>query len=298
MGEIVMHRCRVMLVTGLLFIALGGVVEFARATDAAVESETIPLQKYMGVLRALDVTVGAETVPFIFDTAGGLTFVTPEFARRHGCQAYGRVVGFRMSGEQLSFPRCGQMTLGLGRRQHVVETAVFDIMALLPEGWPEVGGIVSLHTFKDSAITIELGANRVTVESDESLAQRTADMRALKTRINTQTGGEGLDLFVEAAAEKGSLWLEVDSGNMGPVVLAPHAFDQLGAPRPGTDGGELELTLVGLDPIPVAVTEEQIIYDGVVNARTLEGLVLTIDLRTGQSWALPFRQAQSEAEVK
>lgn len=285
-----MRRCRIIVVYAALFWVLSGHVDYACAVDAAAP-ETIALEKYMGVLRAVKVTVGDETVPFIFDTAGGLTFVTPEFAGRHGCRPYGRITGFRMSGEQLSFPRCGKMTLGIGGRQHTVETAVFDIMALLPEGWPEVGGIVSLHTFNDSAITIELGANRVTVETDESLARRTADMHALNTRINTQTGGESLDLFVEAAAERGSLWLEADSGNMGPVILAPHAFDQLGASRPGADGAELELTLVGLDPIPVAVKEEQIIYDGVVNARMLEGLVFTIDFRTMQSWALPVQQA-------
>lgn len=294
-----MWQRQVVLVVGYFIAALGGGAELACAGDDAAAAETMPLEMYMGALRTLDVTVGEETIPFIFDTAGGLTFVTPQFANRYGCRPFGRVVGFRMSGEQLASPRCGPMTFGVGGRQFIAETEVLDIMALLPEGWPEVGGIISLHTFHDSAITIELAANRVIVETDETLAQRIAAMHSLNTRFNTQGGGESLDLFVEAAAEKGSLWLEVDSGNIGPVVLAQHAFDQLGKTPPQAGGTqiEMEMTLVGLDPIPVVVTEREIIYDGAVNARLLEGLVLTVDLRTGRTWALPVPKKQEEIKT-
>jgi hypothetical protein len=289
------HRVVTFLVT--LCVALAGGADIAGAAEGIRKTETIQLRKYMGVLRTIDVTVGNETVPFIFDTAGGLTIVTPDLAHRHNCQEYGRIVGFRMSGEQLALPRCGEMQIGIGQNQHEVETVVLDVMALLPEGWPEIGGIVSLHTFEDAAITIELGADQITVETDESLAQRTAAMKALNSRFNSQTGGESRDLFVEAAARDGSLWLEVDSGNMGPVILAPHAFDQLGETHPGTDGGELELALVGLEPMTVAVTEKPIIYDGVVSARVLETLVLTVDTRTGQSWAVPIQKTDVDAET-
>jgi hypothetical protein len=288
------------LVVGCFVTASGGGVELACAGDEPAGAETIALEVYMGALRTLDVTVGEETIPFIFDTAGGLTFVTPQLAKRHGCRPYGRVVGFRMSGEQLASPRCGPMTFGIGGRQIVAETEILDIMALLPEGWPEIGGIISLHTFRDSAITIKLGANRVVVETEETLARRTATMHSLNTRANTQGGGESLDLFVEAAAERGSLWLEIDSGNLGPVVLAAHAFDQLGVTPPeahGTQQIESELTLIGLDPIPVVVAEKEIIYDGAVNAQLLEAMVLTADLRTGRSWAQPVEKGPKEKET-
>ena len=68
---------------------------------------TIPLSIYAGLLRSMTVTVGDAAHPFIFDTGGGETMITPEVASAIGCTPYGRAIGFRSGSADWIF------TLGL-----------------------------------------------------------------------------------------------------------------------------------------------------------------------------------------
>ncbi|KPJ61551.1 MAG: hypothetical protein AMJ46_00040 [Latescibacteria bacterium DG_63] len=253
----------------------------------------------MGLLQIVQVEIGSETWPFIFDTGGGLTLLTPQLAERIGCRPYGRVTGFRMSGERLDLERCGEMDLKVGEMPLRAEASVFDLMSLLPDGWPELGGLVSLHTFQNRILTLDMAANRLTLETESSFAQRIADMKKMSARLNHQCGGSGLDIFIEVRAREGSLWLELDTGNVGSLLLAPHACRQLGVSREtsgeesrastGPGGSEVpsfEITLdfVGLGPVRVDAKQQEMIYDGVINADTVRRLLLTMDIRTGQVW--------------
>ncbi len=253
----------------------------------------VALADYMGVLQTVQVQVGPDTLPFIFDTGGGLTILTPEVADRLGCEPYGRVTGFRMDGERLDLERCGETTLNVAGLPLRIETGVFDFMSLLPGGWPEVGGLVSLHTFRDKALTLSLASNSLTVETESSLKERIAGMKSLSARLNNQCGGACVDLFVEVRTQRGSIWLGLDTGNSGPVLLAPHACKQLGLDcemnEEGSDDrgaslGEITLDFVGLGPIQVTAKMTDMIYDGLINADTVRKLVLTMDLRTGEVW--------------
>jgi hypothetical protein len=46
----------------------------------------------MGALRTVSVKIGKLELPFVFDTAGGDTFVTPAVASAVGCTPYRRLV--------------------------------------------------------------------------------------------------------------------------------------------------------------------------------------------------------------
>ncbi|MFC2157066.1 hypothetical protein ACFLT9_04445 [Acidobacteriota bacterium] len=246
------------------------------------------------MLRTIETQIESDTRPFIFDTGGGLTFITPKLAKKIGAQPFGRITGFRMSGERIDVVRCGEIEYQVTGFPFRVETVLFDLMSLLPEGWPELGGLFSLDTFSDYAITLDLHNDRLIIESEDSLRERTASMKPASMRINHQTGGWGLDIFIEVAAQQGSLWLEMDTGNMGEVLLTPHALKQLGLNSPqlgetaeteDSDVFETALNLIGFGPIDVEARTTDLIYDGALNAPTIEKLVLTIDLRNKLMWA-------------
>lgn len=185
------------------------------------------LAPYLRVLRTL--AVGGEGgVPYLFDTGGGLTVVTPKEAARLGCQPFGRVTGFRANGERLDLGRCGPMVLDLGGLRLSDEAAVLDLMALIGGNAPEVAGLISLQTLSGHAFTLDLAHDRLTIETEASLRDRVRGMQPLIVRSGRQSGGAALDLFVAVATEKGRIWLEIDSGNAGPVQLSPHALEQLG----------------------------------------------------------------------
>lgn len=96
-------------------------------------------------------------------------------------------------------------------------------MALLPPGVPELGGLVDPQTFDGMPITLELFERRVVVETAASLARRVVSMSEVPMRESRQAGGASVDVFLAFRAGGGPLWLELDSGNTGPVYIAPPA---------------------------------------------------------------------------
>lgn len=257
-------------------------------------STEIPLYEYMGILRTIKAQIGSDTVPFLFDTGGGFTLITPEIADNINCTPFGRITGFRMTGERIDLQRCGELEFNVKGIPLQIEATVFDLMSFLPKDWPKVGGMFSLDTFKNHAITLDLSRNRLIIETKNSLEDRIPTMKPVNMRINTQTGGWGLDIFVEIEANRGSLWFELDTGNMEEVFLSPHAIEQLNLTVPTSDNRangldsdvfETTLNIVGLGPVNVRARKQELIYDGVLNASTIEKLILTMDLSIEIMWA-------------
>jgi hypothetical protein len=247
---------------------------------AAVE---LRLAAYVASLRTIGVRVLDETIPFLLDTGGGLTVLTPEVARAAGCNPFGRVTAFRSSGERLDFPRCGPVTLTLGSLVVRTEAAIFDLAPLL-KGAPPVGGVISLHTLRGRAVTLDLKANRLIIETSTSLARRVRGASEIPVRASRQAGGAALDLFLEARTPHGSIWLELDSGNAGPVLISPHAMAQLGVSLSPEGPRQIALDVPSLGSIPVDVVLKDLIYDGLLNAAFLELVVLTIELTSERAW--------------
>lgn len=235
-------------------------------------------------LRTVEVTVNGHDSPFILDTGAGVTVLTPEETRYAGCTPFGQVTGFRADGGKVTSSRCGPVTLAIEGYRVDREVAEFDLDKLLGKGAPPIGGIVGLASFDGAAITLDLAHDRVTVETRHSLARRIRDMRPVSIRIVRGPGGDVVP-FIEARARTGTLWMEVDSGNDGPVFLAPHAQRQLGISIPEHGKRQLDIDVVGLGPVPVTAASRDLIYDGQLNPTFLRQIQLTIDFGRGKAWA-------------
>jgi len=260
----------------------------------------LTLNPYRMHLKTVTVAIGGADHELLFDTAGGMTIITPQVADAIGCRPFGRLTAFRMSGERLDRPRCtnvgldfGPLTLG-----HE-EVIVVDLYEYLPSDWPEVGGVLSLSSFEHGAITVDLAKDRLILETAASLAARTHNMEPLAIRLGRQSAGAGLDVFVRIDSPRGPLWFELDSG-AGEVIVARHAAPLLGidlasgrvehVPARGRHGEswrvpKAKLVVSGLGRLKTPVTVEEIIYDGVLGCCFIEDYVLTLDLRTARMWA-------------
>jgi hypothetical protein len=110
-------------------------VSFSMKTDSTNQPPAsraeLTLRQYIGPLKSIQVTVGRDTLPFILDTGGGISLITPEVAKNIGCVPFGRLTAFRQNGERIDAQRCGKVTLSLGSLNVSVETAIFDLMAVL-----------------------------------------------------------------------------------------------------------------------------------------------------------------------
>lgn len=277
-------RLRVGWLAAATGVAVAALTFGAQQAPRQARPVNLALQPYIATLRTVPVVVGDETLPFLLDTGGGFTVLTPDVARAAGCAPFGRVTAFRSSGERIDLPRCGPVRLTVGGIAMTGEAAVLDVMRLL-EGAPRIGGILSLQTLEGRAFTLDLAGNRLVLETPASLRARTAALRPLSVRLSRQGGGAAMDLFLEVASPGGSLWLELDSGNAGPVLLSPHALAQLGVTLSGEGPQRVALDVGGLGPMPVDAVARELIYDGLLNAKFLESVVLTVDLRSARAWA-------------
>lgn len=255
---------------------------FANAAPSAV----FHLEPYPGSsLLTVPVTVGDSTLDFIFDTAGGATLVTPDAAGWAGCDPFGRATGFRHDGTPVHLQRCPPMAVTIGGwAAPARESGVFDLMALFPDGAPPLGGILGLNTFEGRAITLEMGDRRVTVESPASLEGRVAGMTEVPYREGRQAAGIALDPFLAIRSPQGPLWFELDSGNAGTVLIAPHAARQLGLDLATDQARAVTLHLEGYGPVDVMAMEKEMIYDGLLNAELMKRLRITLDLGGERAW--------------
>jgi predicted aspartyl protease len=254
--------------------------------QAAIPQAEIALRQYVGPLKSIQVAVGGGMLPFIFDTGGGFTIITPEVAQKTGCVPFGRLTGFRHNGERLEVQRCSKTPLGLGGMNVTVEAAVFDLMAVLRQSGdlPLVGGLMALNMFEKVPITLDYANEKLIIESPASLKDRINGMKPLSVRLSRQAGGAAIDLFVEVEAKTGTIWLELDSGNNGPVLLSKHAVSQLGLDT-AQNNLSVTLNIIGLGPVKTEAVVRDTIYDGLLNAKFLEETVLTLDLSAAKAWA-------------
>ncbi len=259
-------------------------------TRAAVANApvTISLQPYRTRLRTVTVKVGAETGTFMLDTAGGLSLFTPTFAKKVGCEPWGRITGFHMMGDRLDSPQCNDVRLevaGLSLQAPVV--AVLDIMSFFPKDAEPLDGVLALDAFAGQVLTLDVGNNQVIVETPESLAERTRTMREGQARIAREVQGAALSVFTAARTPKGLAWFELDSGNGGTFLMSRHVAPTLGLDPKVEQTQPARFELVGGVPVEGDFHVPEMIIDGNLGMPFLSKWLVTLDLARARVWFQP-----------
>ena len=266
-----------------LFLALAGLLFIGTATAAPPEA-VFKLETYRKTV-ALHATVNGHEGLFLLDTAGGLTVLSPSFAKAIGCIPWGRLSGFRMMGQRLDGPRCDGIDFQLvGHVFRAPVTLMFDVATLVAEDAAPVAGSIALDLFAGRTITVDIPGRRLIVESPASLERRIADARPLPVLLSRELQGRALSASLGVPTSKGMLWFELDTGNGGTILVSqPYA------------------SLVGLDPqaegpqsadFPVApglrargnAFTPDMILDGNLGMPFLRDKIITLDLQTGRLW--------------
>lgn len=259
---------------------------FAGGPIAAQEApRTAAMGDFFGI-RTVDVTIAGQTHPFLFDTGGGLTAISPALAEAIGCEPWAQIVGFRMTGEKVAMPRCDDVAIRIGDQALTVPNAgVFDLTPLLPPG-SAIAGLVGLDVLATQPFTLEIAERRLTFETPESLAERTEGATELPIRIGRQAGGLTLDVLVPVTTPRGTLWMLLDSGSDAPLQVSPPSAQALGL-DPDESGQALTLRLAGANgeiQEESTVRVRDIILDGNIGAPIIRRWTLTLDLAGGKAW--------------
>jgi hypothetical protein len=250
---------------------------------------TLALTRHTSGLRYIDVGVAAKAYTFLFDTGAGLTVMSPEVAQSAGCTPMGRLARHQLRGERIDLERCAAVGLGIDAISiQAPLVGVTDIGAKLPPGSPPAHGVVALDAFAPRAVTLDLGHDKVILETAQSLAKRTP-AATLPLRLARPALGAALEAFIGVSTPQGTLWLLLDSGNLDDVLLTSQAATALGQTVPAPDAsGRRRLTAVPLAlggaATSAAVTiDDTLSYDGVLNVAVLQQLVITLDFKEGQA---------------
>ena len=243
----------------------------------------------LGKAPTVKVQIGSKTLPFLFDTGGGVTIITPDVAREIGCAPFGQITGYNAGGTRIDMKRCDDVEMKIGDFSARIDVGVLEVMTFFGLDTTQIGGFVTLQTFADHAITIDLTGNRLTVENEKSLTERVKDMKPLESRLVTGQSGAERIVFVAANSPRGKIWMNFDTGNFGALQFAPHAQEMLGinfdAPNQAKTTKPVKLDLINLGTIEMPGRERQMIIDAMLNYETISKMTMTIDVRTGKVWA-------------
>ncbi len=263
----------------------------SRSRDKTVASSapvaTIVLEPYLRAQAVVHATVGGQPGTFMFDTGEGVSCFSPAFAAKIGCKPWGRITGFRMSGERLDHPHCDNISFEMGGQSLLAPVvSVLDIMEFLGPDVPPVDGSLGLDLFAGRAVTI-IPRKAIIVESPGSLAARVASARELPIRLVRDV--EGIALAVDGAVRtpKGLAWMELDTGNGGSLVVANHIAPLLGLrpdisiPEPG------RFDLANGIAVEGTTRTRDLIMDGNISAQFLNNWILTLDLEHSRAWLSP-----------
>ena len=101
-----------------------------------------------------------------------------------------------------------------------------------------------------------------------------------------RTSGSGADRRA-FGSEGGKRWLELDSGNTGPAILAPPTAAALGADADTLMDapGAVVLDLPGAGRVTTQAVVKDVVIDGNLGLAFLEGKTLALDLAAERVWA-------------
>ena len=253
---------------------------------AVIELSSHPGGTYMMTMKA---KVNGVDGLFIFDTGGGISYISPDFAQKAGCTPWGQITGFMLTGQRLDMPRCDGLTFDVnGRHLEAPIAGVFDIGKFMPPNSPRIDGSIGLDVFAGQVVTLSLSTKTLTIESTKSLAYRSRKAKEVPIRLVREAEGIALSVVVAVPTKKGTAWMELDSGNGGANVVGKHlaAIMDLDPEKKEPQDTHFQIN----DDIrvdgPVRVNPT-LTMDGNIGTRFMINWDLTIDLERGKAWLSP-----------
>ncbi len=275
--------CRVRLQSLALALLLAACATTTAPTQGPV---TIALTPLRARLRTVDVGVNGATGTFLFDSAGGVTMISPDVARRAGCTPAGRGVGFRMNGERLDTPLCHGLSLDIaGQHWTPRQIGVLDLSPYLAPGQTAPDGNLALDAFEGRVVTLDVAHNALIIETQQSFAPRIVGAVEAPMRLSRESQGASLSANIGVPGPDGLVWFELDSGNGGTVLVSKHLASAFHLDPAAQGPQHLELDIApGVHLSTDRAFTPDLILDGNLGMPFLSHYVVTLDLAHERAW--------------
>ena len=234
---------------------------------------------------AIEASIAGTSRKYLLDTGAGLTLISAATMKAAGCEPWGRATGFTMMGNKGQGPHCDDLPVFVGGREfRPLMITPIDMAKNNPKDAP-LDGVVGLNLFDGQTVTFDFAGGTLTVESEESRAARIAKMWPLRIRLKREVDGAALAVVAAVPTAKGQLWMELDSGNGGTVLVSQPVAGLIGMdPKiEGKQRADFEV-LDGIRATTDDAFTPDMIMDGNLGMPFLRNWVVTIDLGRGMAW--------------
>ncbi len=273
---------------GLLALVIGVAVGPSSASEASVPERVIQLRTVDGGGQTVDASIAGHKGAFMFDSGWGVSSVTPQFAAQIGCKPWGKMVGFRATGERLDSEHCNRADVKVtGLDLPIPALNVIDIMQYLPKGTITYAGALGLDAFDGRSITIRSRAKQLIVESRPSLAARIGRAKRVPIRMVRDVQGSSLTVSIGIPTASGMAWMELDTGNYGSTMIGRHIAKLVGLDPNAKGDQSLEMPIVPGITVAGMGRVDDLILDGNLGKDFLDQWDLTLDLAKGRGWLAP-----------
>lgn len=280
---------RGLICASLLIVATAKAQTASVATAPNISSsskiEILPLHAF-GRQFTIDAEVKGKRHTFLFDTGEGLTMISPALAEEIGCEPWGNVAAFRMTGERLDAPHCDNVAFRLGSYSHVAPTViVYDLSEIAGKEANSPDGSMGLDLFAGQTITIDFAAKHIVVESSSSAQKRIRECVEIPMRMS-RNDGTVLDVNLGVPTSKGVVWMELDTANAGPTIFASQSTAPLLGLNPDTrEPQAVELRLSSGEVFKTrARVFPSMVIDGNIGMQLVGQRAITLDLHSGRAW--------------
>jgi hypothetical protein len=261
---------------------------------ARIGTEPESVLKLEPYRRGVAVRVNANGKPglFVFDSAGGVTVISPAFAKQAGCMPWGQEVGYSMTGARFAAPRCDNFAFSVNGTRLVSPVAgVMDVAPLLSKDAEPIEGLLALDVFADKTITIDPAGGRLIVESARSARDRIVGAHELPISIARENGGIALATYVLIPTAKGPLRFEIDSGNGGTLLVSKAYAEMLGLDPAAEKPVQGSFKVADGIEARGLIFVKDININGNLGMPFLKDWVITLDLKHSRMWIQPSKVA-------
>ncbi|MGI4730189.1 MAG: aspartyl protease family protein [Janthinobacterium lividum] len=254
-------------------------------TVPTIARTVVPLATGSQGIEKIEAVVSGRRGTFLFDSGIGTSAVTPAVAEAIGCKPWGKVTGFRATGERLDLPRCNGARVAIGPTSTTLpQLSVIDLARFMGPQSAGLSGVLGLDTFAGQVVTLDVAHHQFAIEDAASLAEIRRTATEVPIRLVRDAEGAALTVDVGVSTSSGMTWMELDTGNYGPSMVDKSIAGLFGLDAASAALQQWRVPMPGSMAVSGPVVVKDLILDGNLGRNVLSHWLVTLDLAAGRGW--------------
>lgn len=258
---------------------------FAWSAVPATARDVVPLSTGSEGIETVVAAVSGRHGTFLFDSGIGTSAITPAVAAGIGCKSWGKVTGFRATGERVDLPRCNMTRITIGRVTTMLpEPPVIDLARFMGPQPAGLSGAIRLDALAKQVVMLDVAHHQVITEDVASLAEIRRIGTEVPIRLVRDAEGVALTVDVGVPTSSGMAWMELDTGNYGPSLVDRSIASLFGLEPASAILQQWRAPLSGSIVISGPVIVKKLVLDGNLGRNVLRHWLVTLNLASERGW--------------